>query len=240
LVFGSVVVGVILYALLAIVRAPFIVIGQHHRQILDVNQRLIDVEARYRDAVPLALPPETPKVEPEANLVCLRCEVAGSTRKHSSGMFVEGPYDVALPSETITYIACVAVIDNKTDKTRKVGTARNVTARIMYPIPNRGVYEVGRGAWLSQADSKVTFYPSRGHRLILTVMAKHGPFSLEGVELKHSDTYGLTAETVPLQTNEIEIDVALESEGTVLKQFHFVVMADNSGRIASKCIDSEA
>jgi hypothetical protein len=61
LVFGSVVVGVILYAVLALVRAPFIVIAQHHRQLSDVNQRLIEVEARSLDAPLLSLPSsETP------------------------------------------------------------------------------------------------------------------------------------------------------------------------------------
>ena len=53
LVFGSVAVGLILYALLAVLRAPFIVIAQHHRQLSDVHQRLVEVEARSLDAAPL-------------------------------------------------------------------------------------------------------------------------------------------------------------------------------------------
>jgi len=188
-----------------------------------------------------ALPPAAPKEEPkelEPNLVCLRRETVSCSRSGPASLFVEGPYDVSLPRETLLYKAHVAVIDNRTISSRKIGPARDVTARIVYPLPGIGDFEVPRGAWLSESDSKVTFWPSRSHRLILAVVPDEGPFVIHGVELKHSSTYGLTAEAVSLNTKEIAVDVILESGGAVLCQFKFLIIWDDSGWFTSKFVEA--
>src|SRR5438270_6945044 len=83
-IFVSCLIGVILYLLINIIRAPFIVIGKQHRQITHLTQRLADdevtlneVEARppvviEKVAESVAALPE-PKHEP--NLVYVKSEI---------------------------------------------------------------------------------------------------------------------------------------------------------------------
>ena len=235
----SIVAGLVFYGLVAVVRAPFIVIGQQHRQLAELNQRLLEVESRTLNPASFLaaalLPAETPKEELEPNLVCLRTEWVACFQGHL-GMFVQTPFDEAPEGES--YLACVAVIDNQATRLRKVGPVLNVTARLRYR--NEMDYEIARGAWLSEPDSDVTFHSSRVHSLILAVTFEGGRGGLQIVELRRTGATGVSADITPTLSDKITVEVILESDGVILKEFTLALSLESSGYIrATTPLESE-
>lgn len=214
-------VGVLLYVLIALIRAPFIVIGRHHRAIAELS----DEVERMRSTP--HLPIREPKSNP--NIVYAKTELVAA-HISKTDLIVEGAYrDFDSHGQLARYYninAVTALFRNEPESSREVGEIRDVSAQVRY-IPNEGaMLEISRGAWLSENANKVTFGLNDTHRLIIafgTNREADGRQVWAAQRDFKGSAIGLKTEHMELRANRYEVRVRLiaEKTGEIIEDFNF-------------------
>lgn len=180
----SLLLGMALYVLVAIIRAPFVVIGRQHRQLLSLNQRLTEIDFSPKPSPSLSPLPDPGKllpssvvatkvVEIEPNIIALESEIY-IAHNDEDGVIVEGEIrhrsvgggfwwaDDNLLALTVPY-------RNRLYEEGEVGEVGDVSAQITYYSfdTKKWPYEINRVAWLSEEESYVSFGLNDTHRLVI-------------------------------------------------------------------------
>jgi len=216
--FWSLIIGVVLYAIVAALRAPFEVIARHHRQLSDIHQRLMDAEGRLTEASAVKQLPASTKTEPkEPNIVYLSAEIVEAHRQHHGGIYEgRGPYD-SLHRRQNWFWACVASFRNEVLKNREIGGRGLVSAKISYAFQGQnGSNTASRAAWFGSDRFQVTFGINDTNTLVVATFEDGYLFAIqENASRGFSDD---RTKHLPLlgDLHKVHIELISESESKVL------------------------
>jgi hypothetical protein len=212
----SILAGLVFYALIAVVRAPFIVIGQHHRQLSDINQRLMNAESRLTEAYAVKQLPAPIKAEPkEPNIVYLSAEIVEAHRQHHGGIYEgRGPF---INRRQEWFWACVVSFRNEVLKNREIGGRGQVSAKISYVFQQEGGSKTAsRAAWFATDRFHVTFGINDTQTLVVATFEDWQLFAIQ--ENPSSGFSDDRTKKLPLlgDVHQIHIELISESESKVL------------------------
>ena len=157
-------IGVALYALVAIIRAPFIVIGRQHRQLLDVNNRLAEVESLpVASSTPLLSAVSAVAHDSAEPNIVMRLD-GGLVNAWGSDLIYEGDYS---SSYKTVVIRCKN--ERECSPSRKVGGVGNVSAEISFTGYGEKYFHIpgDLGAWLRERVERVNFPLGVTHKLVV-------------------------------------------------------------------------
>ena len=173
-------IGVVLYVIVAIVRAPFIVIGRQHRQLLELEGQVSDLAVRPLSPVPsyrrLPEPPAetaprkvTKTVEIDPNIQSLDPEVL-IANEQADGIIVEGEIvEYYVWPEDSKNIGVLALpFQNRIPENKPIGVVDYVVARVVIrSFDSDMTQELNRVAWLSEESHRVYFGQGDTRKLII-------------------------------------------------------------------------
>lgn len=245
----SLLVGVVLYVIIAVARAPFVVIGRLQRELLEVRQGLA-----VSTGNPLFLPDprgNTKLVQLEPNILASEPEFH-TAHNDEDGVIVEGetierPYGRSDPfwnDSNEDFVALVVPLFNHLTGNKEVGEIDRISAQVSYRLYDSEKYsrEVAHVAWLSNEESYVDFRRDATHRLIIATLE-------ENSEGKEPDVFAVTraffgsrkgVETrrIPLSNGVIGVTISLKSEalGRIVKTFKYMLEKDWSEEEAVRLV----
>jgi hypothetical protein len=215
--FVSVLIGLALYILINVIRAPFVVLGRHHRDIWELRQRLIEIEARPPLSVPtVAAPPEPPRATP--NIVVLAARVTTLIRQMDSTL------NEGAQGNTIGQAAIVE-FRNAGRAKQAVAAVHGVKAHLEYTGGQGQTARVDNGIWLREYDDETSFSVGETKALVITLRPQGSVVAPE----YNQDTTSRTAleqicspQSARLTEKEYQVTVQLVGgNGTFFEEFRF-------------------
>lgn len=240
----AVLVGLILYVLINVIRAPFIVIGQHHRKIVELSERLREIEPsthiadisassapaqRATGSSPAELSQgELKESEAKPHIVSQNTEMLGAhINRH--GEIIEGP---SVESTDRMAVVIAALFHNQPTRSRMVGGIGSVSAQLIYKLPDARYIQINRGVWLAESSPQVAFGPNDHHRVVLTIIYEAEQPLFIAVQREYNSIIRkwITRE-IPLNADSFEVEARLvsESEGRIIhtSRFRFELTSDD-------------
>jgi len=177
--FYSLALGAMLYLIVAIVRAPFVVIGAQYKRLLELDRRISHLTGQLQVVRPLpelisglneAAPRKVTKtVEIDPNIQPLETELF-IAHEQEDGIIVEGEiierYRWAQDSKNLGVLALP--FQNRIPENKPIGTADYVVARmVIRSFDSDVVQELNRIAWLSEDSHRVYFEQGDTRKLII-------------------------------------------------------------------------
>ncbi|MDQ1639950.1 MAG: hypothetical protein QOF62_3289 [Pyrinomonadaceae bacterium] len=162
----SALIGIALYAVVAVIRAPFIVLGRQNRRLIELGQNISDLESRPVVVPPSLLTDGSALHQPdsaEPNIV-MRLDGGMLSAWGVQEIIYEGDYST---SYKVIVIRCKNERDSSPP--RKVGGVGNVSAEISFTgYGEKHVHIPGDlGAWLREYGERVNFPVGVTHRLVV-------------------------------------------------------------------------
>jgi hypothetical protein len=193
----SLLIGMVLYVLVAIVRAPFIVMGRHHQQIANLNQRVVEVENRPLPIPALLALPATPNLKlRRVSVVSVKTEIKDQIFGSPDRTLNE--YDGQ--EQRDGYAAVLEFVNDPT-----AGSVAEIArAKAILTYRETGgdhSLDVGSGVWLGLSSEYVPFEVGHSERLIVAVqLSETGgwPTTYE-YQLEPEADGGLGWESAPLE-----------------------------------------
>lgn len=220
-------IGVALYALIAIIRAPFIVVGRQQRQLLDVNNRLSEVESRpAASSTPLLSAGSGVALDSAEPNIVMRLDGEILSAWGVQDIIYEGEYST---SYKVIVIRCKN--ERECSPSRKVGGVGNVSAEISFTGYGDKYFHIpgDLGAWLREHGEQVNFPVGVTHRL---VVAKLEDERLSAVQ-RRSNQNKTTPWSGELDdtSNYFRVKVALYADSQRKPLTHADYILERDGRI---------
>lgn len=243
-IMGSLAVGLLLYILIALIRAPFVVIGRQRSQLYEIAHQVLELGQKVRTAEQARLDQQTQiaelnkKVEQaalgtyaspqplegfelkklEPNVVWSMPRLVDAYRRSNDGVIFVGGVRGSDEGENLR--AVVAPIENFLPPNKTIVRVRNVSARVFYKFFDKSSsFEINRGTWLSKGQCTVNFEVNDRHELVVATIE-------EGNRLfvNRCDGSKVVKDSELIQ-DIISINVRLiaESESRTLRTFAYIL-----------------
>jgi len=224
-------IGIGLYAFVAIVRAPFIVIGRQNRELIDVRHKVRDLERLASQSFPTSVPQEPPKPKPEANIQFVEYGLIEAHDEYGllvPGFVAIGPHTAPNISDRLNRLVLAVFYENKPTE-HEVGPATGLSARITYSQEGTVVARVNRGGWLYLSQGRITFKLNDKFALILAMVKQEGSelkhFAIQMLEYSQQWRQGHGSELCS-GLYSVRVELIGENAGKIIKTFNFEVLLE--------------
>lgn len=239
----SLLIGVALYAVIAVLRAPFVVIARTHQRVTCLDQRLLTIESTA-SAVVTSPPPAPLMLESlerlyelkklEGNIVQGDAEdVIAYT--DGNGVIVSG----VEAESTKGFQALVVPYFNRSPE-RRVAPVEKVSARITYRyFDNHQPLMVHRGHWLGEKETEIDFSPNGPpRRLILATLEEK---TVNAIRRDFESYQGTATKREPLHGTLLRVHVELvtASQPIPLKEFEYMLEVVGEATICLRITDAQ-
>lgn len=180
--FYSLALGAVLYLIVATIRAPFVGIGHQHRQLLELDKRIVALTTQPQAGRILAESKQEALGEPVSRKVTKTVEIDPNIQplepeiliahEQSDAIIVEGGIAgvMILSGEKGNFGVLALPFHNRIPEGKQIGMAHYVVARIVIRSCDRDtVQELNRVAWLSEESHRVFLGQGDTRKLIILV-----------------------------------------------------------------------